>query len=152
MLKDLRKEIGKLSNRKRAEASKWFFKTGKGEYGEGDVFNGLSVPDCRKIAKNFSNIDLGNIEKLLRSKIHEERLIALLILVDKFKKGDEKIRKEIYNFYLKNTYGINNWDLVDLSSHKIIGSYLLNKDRKILYKLAKSKNLWERRIAVVIKR
>jgi len=149
MLKDLRKEIGKLSNRKRAEASKWFFKTGKGEYGEGDVFNGLSVPDCRKIAKNFSNIDLGNIEKLLRSKIHEERLIALLILVDKFKKGDEKIRKEIYNFYLKNTYGINNWDLVDLSSHKIIGSYLLNKDRKILYKLAKSKNLWERRIAVV---
>ncbi len=126
-----------------------FFKTGKGQYGEGDVFLGVMVPEQRKVAKKYSELSLKGIKTLLYSKIHEHRLVSLFILIDKYKRSDEKGKKEIYNFYLKNTKQVNNWDLVDLSAHKIVGDYLLDKDRKILYKLVKSKNLWERRISII---
>ena len=148
-LKDLKKELKKLSNPKRAEASKWFFKTGIGEYGEGDIFIGTTVPNQRGVAKKYGELELSDVQKLLNSKIHEERLTALFILVNQYEKADEKDRKKIYNFYLKNSKNINNWDLVDSSAHKIVGSYLLDKDRNILYKLVKSSNIWERRISVV---
>ena len=126
-----------------------FFKTGKGEYGEGDVFIGLKVPDIRKVVKKHTDIPIFDLKQLLRSKIHEERLSALLILVYQFKNGDEKKREKIFNFYLKNTKYINNWDLVDLSAGYIVGGYLEKRNRKILEKLAKSKSLWERRIAMI---
>lgn len=126
-----------------------FFKTGKGEYGEGDVFWGISVPIQRKVAKKYSKIDLNEVIALLKSKIHEHRLTALLILVDKYHNADPLSQKTIFNLYLKNTKFINNWDLVDLSSPNIVGDYLLNNNKQILIKLARSKNLWERRIAVL---
>lgn len=148
-LLELRRELKKIANPQKAKNLQRFFKTGKGEYGEGDVFLGITVPLSRKIAIKFKNLSFLEITKLLQSKIHEERLIALLILVQQFNKAEEKIRKEIYEFYLKNTKHINNWDLVDLSSHEIVGGYLLNKNADILKKLAKSKNLWEKRIACI---
>ncbi|OGE79223.1 MAG: DNA alkylation repair protein [Candidatus Doudnabacteria bacterium RIFCSPHIGHO2_01_FULL_46_14] len=143
------KEIRKLSNPKRARISLGFFKTGKGHYGEGDLFLGLKVPECRNIAKKHISAGFTAIGKLLKSKFHEERLIALLILTYQFEKADQKGQKEIFNFFLANTKYVNNWDLVDLSSYKIVGQYLLDKNRRLLYKLANSKNLWERRIAIV---
>jgi len=133
----------------KAVASKRYFKCGKGEYGEGDQFTGLTLIDVREIAKQYKNISLKEIEIILKSKIHEERTIALAILVEQFKKAKEKQRTAIYKLYLKNTRFINNWDLVDISAPKIIGPYLENKNRNILYKLAKSKLLWERRIAIM---
>lgn len=147
----IQKELRLLADPKKARILAGFFKTGKGEYGEGDQFLGIAVPLQRKIAKQFSDLELFEIEKLLSSDIHEERLTSLLILVSKFEKGNEKTKDKIYQFYLKNTKKINNWDLVDLSAPKISGAYLLkNKEqRKILYKLARSKNLWERRIAII---
>jgi 3-methyladenine DNA glycosylase AlkD len=148
LLKEIKKEIESKTNKKKAELLQRFFKTGKGEYGEGDVFLGITVPESRKLAIKYSSLPLNEVEELLKSKFHEERLIALLLLVHNYKKHPEK-RAEIYNFYLKNTDSINNWDLVDLSCHKIIGEYLLDGDRSILYKLAKSSNLWERRISII---
>lgn len=144
----LKEEIKKHSNSELAEFLKRFFKTGKGEYAEGDIFAGIKVPVSRKIARKFKDLNFVYLSELIKSKIHEERLIALLILVDKMKKAEEKERNEIYKFYLKNLKYVNNWDLVDLSAEKIIGEYLSGKDRKILFKLAKG-NLWERRIAII---
>ena len=150
MLSTIREEIKKYADSKRAEVSMWFFKTEKGQYGYGDKFIGLTVPIQRKIALKFSNLDLPDIEKLLNSDVHEERLISLFILVYKFKKGNEKVREEIFNFYLKSTKNINNWDLVDTSAPKIVGEYLrANHKEEMLKKLAESKNLWERRIAMI---
>jgi len=149
MLVKIRKETRKTADPKRAALLRRFFKTGPGEYGEGDVFLGLTVPQSREIAKKYSDLKLAEAEKLIHSKIHEERLIALLILVIKFKSSDEGDREKIYHFYLKNTKFINNWDLVDLSADKIVGSYLLDKNKNILTQLAHSKNVWERRIAVL---
>lgn len=126
-----------------------FFKTGKGEYAEGDILIGVTVPQSRVIAKKYYNISLGDNIKLLHSKIHEERLVALFILCDKFKRGNEDEKKTIYKLYLDNTKYINNWDLVDSSAYKIVGEYLLNRQRSILYKLVKSELLWDRRIAIV---
>jgi len=149
MINKLKEEIAKISNPEKAKLLQRFFKTGKGEYGEGDIFLGISVPEQREIAKEFFNkLSLDDIQILLNSKFHEERLIGLLILTDKYKKTDNK--ESIVNFYLKNAKNsrINNWDLVDLSCHKIVGDYLIDKDRKILYELLKG-NLWEKRIAVV---
>jgi 3-methyladenine DNA glycosylase AlkD len=127
----------------------WFFKTGKGDYGEGDVFAGIKVPVQRKIAKEFNQLEYSEVKQLLASKIHEERLIALLILVDKFENGSEKEKEKIFNYYIENRKGVNNWDLVDLSAPKIAGSYLLNRDKMLLYDFASSDNLWERRIAII---
>ena len=146
---EIKKELQKLSNPKQAELLQRFFKTGRGEYGEGDIFLGIKVPEQRKVAKRHPNLSLREIQELLLSKVHEHRLTSLFILIDKYKKSDEKGKKEIFNFYLKNTRNINNWDLIDLSAPKIVGNYLLDKPRKILYKLAKSKNLWERRISIL---
>jgi 3-methyladenine DNA glycosylase AlkD len=148
-LDQLRKELKRIADSQRAKFLQGYFKTGKGEYGEGDVFLGITVPLSRKIAIKFKNLSFLEISKLLQSKFHEERLIALLILVENFKRGNEEIQEKIYEFYLKNTKGINNWDLVDLSSHEIVGNYLLNKDKSVLLKLTKSKDIWERRIAVI---
>jgi 3-methyladenine DNA glycosylase AlkD len=110
---------------------------------------GLTVPQSRKIAIKFKDLSFSDIKKLLQSKIHEERVIALLILVHNFEKGSKEHQKDIYDYYLKNTKYINNWDLVDLSADKIVGQYLLDKSKDILFRLAHSENLWERRISIV---
>lgn len=204
MLKSLIKELNQLANPEKAKNLARFFKTGQGEYGEGDIFLGITVPEQRALVKKYQNLNLNDCQKLLKSKIHEHRLVALLILVAKFKKfqkysiyqsslssprlrggvpqsgtegcinsttpsplrratppqrGGEvinksaqnqyKIQQKIFNLYLKNAKYINNWDLVDLSAPNIVGNYLLDKDRKILYRLANSKNLWQRRIAIL---
>ncbi len=154
LIENLKKDILKLANPKQATLLQKFFKTGKGEYGEGDIFLGLKVPDIRKITKQFSNIQLDELQELLNSKIHEHRLAALLILVDHYEKHSER-RKEIFDFYLKNTKYINNWDLVDLSAPSIIGRFIFNTGKSypvrvsILFKLAESENIWERRIAIL---
>ncbi|MFH1289741.1 MAG: DNA alkylation repair protein [Patescibacteria group bacterium] len=149
MLNNLKKDLKNLSNSKKAGTHSRFFKTGKGEYGEGDIFLGVVVPEQRKISKKYENLSLPDLQKLLSSKIHEYRFIALCILVLKYKKVTEVEKEKIVDFYLKNTKNINNWDLVDSSAHCILGNYLLEKDKSILYKLAKSRNLWERRIAII---
>jgi len=151
MLDQLKKELQKLANSEKAKDLSRFFKTGKGQYGEGDIFLGVSVPDQRKTARKYPNLSLDEIQELLSSKVHEHRLTSLFILINKYQKSDDKNKKKMFDFYLKNTKNINNWDLVDSSSSYIVGDYLLNKAEKrtILYKLAESKNLWERRIAVM---
>ena len=145
MLNQLKKELSKLKNKEKAEILSRFFKTGKGQYSEGDIFLGITVPQQRKIAKEYSNLTLEDLQELISSKIHEYRLISLLILIIKYKNS----KQEIFNFYLKNTKNINNWDLVDLSAPNIIGNYIIQKDKSILYKLARSNNLWEKRIAIL---
>jgi 3-methyladenine DNA glycosylase AlkD len=148
-LKDIRKKIESEKNPKQAVILQRFFKTGKGEYGEGDVFYGIKVPVQRTIAKMFNDLSLDDLKELIHSKIHEERLIAAFILIDQYKKGDEKKKKTVFDFYLRNRKGINNWDLVDLSAPKIVGEHLLNKEKDLLYKFARSKDLWEKRIAIL---
>jgi len=148
-LPQLKSELKKLASAKRAEASRWFFKTGPGEYGAGDKFLGVINPDMRQVAKEFYNLPLADLDKLLASAWHEERQTALFILVHQYEKGEEEARRKIYKFYLAHAKRINNWDLVDLSAHKIVGEHLAGKDRDILYKLVRSKNLWERRIAII---
>lgn len=144
------KEIREKENPEKAKLLARFFKTGKGQYGEGDLFLGIVVPESRKIAVKYVDLPLKEIEKLLKNKYHEVRLTALLILVRRYRKTDSEIeKKNIYNFYLKNTKYINNWDLVDLSTSYIVGDYLVNKNKTILEKLARSNNLWERRIAII---
>lgn len=148
-LTELRNELLKERNPDQAKIHQRFFKTGKGEYGEGDVFYGIKVPVVRRIAKIFRDLSFDDLKVLLSSEVHEERLVAGLILVEQFSKGDEKLKKKIFRFYLNNRKAINNWDLVDLTAPKIVGSYLLDKDKKILYDLASSENIWERRIAIL---
>ena len=146
---ELRSKLNTLADKNVAKTMQWFFKTGKGDYGEGDVFIGLKVPTQRKLAKEFKDLSLTDIKQLLSSSVHEERLISLFILIGKYQKAEEKGKKEIFNLYLKNRKGVNNWDLVDISAPKIIGGYLLEKDKSILFKFAVSKNLWDRRIAIL---
>ncbi len=148
-LAEIRKAISKQKNPAQAIILQRFFKTGKGEYGQGDIFYGIKVPEQRIIAKQFKDLSLDSLKTLILSKVHEERLIAAFILVDQFKSGDEKKKKIIFNFYLKNRKGINNWDLVDLSAPKIIGAYLIDKEKDRLYKFAHSKDLWEKRISII---
>jgi len=145
----IRREMRRLASRDKARDLQRFFKTGKGEYGEGDVFIGLTVPNIRKLARKHPGLSRAEVRGFLRSRIHEERLFALLVLVRQFSRGDERTRKQIYTFYLKNARYVNNWDLVDLSAHQIVGAYLQDKDRAVLWRLAQSKDLWERRIAVL---
>jgi len=148
-LAELQKVIKQKANIKQAEILQRFFKTGPGEYGEGDIFYGIKVPVQRTIANQFNHLPLNDLQVLLQSKIHEERLIALLILVGKFKHANEEVREKLFDFYLKNSKRINNWDLVDLSADKIVGAFLIDKDKSQLFKLAKSTNIWERRIAMI---
>ena len=149
MLKNLEKEINKLKNKEKAKVYARFFKTGKGQYSEGDIFLGLTVPEQRKIALRYLGLSLKDLSKLLHSRVHEYRFTALEILVVKYEKGDLNLKNKIANFYLKNTKYINNWDLVDTSAPYILGDYLLDKDKSILFSLAKSSNLWEKRIAII---
>lgn len=146
-LADLKKELKNEADAKRAKLLQRFFKTAPGQYGYGDVFLGIPVPLVRQIAKKYHGLKLKEAEKLLHSKEHEARLTALLILVDKFEKGENTTK--IFKLYLKNAKYVNNWDLVDLSVHKIVGAYLYKKPKTILYKLARSKNLWEKRMAII---
>lgn len=148
-LKKLKNELKKLANKKQAEILQRFFKTSKGQYGAGDIFLGIKVPAQRSVAKKYTDLSLAEIQELLNSKIHEYRLIALLILLSQYQGAETQNRKKLVELYLKNTANINNWDLVDLSCHYILGDYLLYRPRRILYKLAKSKNLWEKRIAII---
>lgn len=145
----IQKELRAVSSKERAILSSRYFKTGPGQYGEGDRFIGATMPQQRVIAKNHLNSTLSDIQQMLDSKIHEERMIGLLILTYQFPKATQQGKSAIYDFYLKNTSRINNWDLVDVTAPKIIGEYLLDKDWDILYKLAESKMLWERRIAIL---
>ena len=139
-----------VGNARKASHAACFFKTGKGEYGEGDRFIGCTVPETRKVAKANSGASFAELDRLLNDEMHECRLWALMILVAQFKSADERRRKEIVDFYLSRTSRVNNWDLVDLSAYHIIGEWLKDKDdRSLLYRLAKSRLLWDQRIAVV---
>jgi 3-methyladenine DNA glycosylase AlkD len=149
MLKQLLSEMQSLANPEKAKLLSGFFKTGKGDYGEGDIFLGIVVPVQREVAGRHRGLSLPEIQELLNSKIHEHRLTALFILIHQYKKVDKDGKDAIVKLYLANTKNINNWDLVDLSAPRILGEYLLNKDRKMLYKMAKSELLWDRRIAVL---
>lgn len=126
-----------------------FFKTGKGEYAEGDVFIGVTVPKQRALARTFRDLPLAEVTTLLASKVHEERLTALLILVSRFERGDDETKREVVDLYLANLKHVNNWDLVDSSAPQILGEWLLTRDRRLLRKLAVSKDLWERRVAML---
>lgn len=146
---DIVQALKKISSKEKALSSARFFKTAPGQYGYGDVFIGVTVPEQRKIAKVFRDLPLAEITKLLESKIHEHRLTALEILAMQFEQGDDKTQEKLVRFYLKHLKYINNWDLVDTSASYILGKYLIDQDRKILYKLARSKNIWERRVTIV---
>lgn len=167
-LKKIRNHILKIATTERANTNKWFFKTGPGEYGEGDKFLGITVPQTRKLAKAYTHLNLPLIERLLKSEFHEERLLAILILIDKFEKETKlKKKEEIFNFYLKNIKYVNNWDLVDLSAPKIVGNFIKEKYSlktkncsgvKFLLSLVKDEfrfvknykeKLWEKRIGIV---
>ncbi len=139
------------SDRERAQFLQGFFKTGKGQYAEGDKFLGLPVPLIRKIArKHYRSADPATVLELLQEKWHEARFIALLIWILQFEKGDEKVRRDIYRLYYQNRDYVNNWDLVDLSAPKIVGAYLFEQnDPSPLYRLARDKNIWRRRIAML---
>jgi 3-methyladenine DNA glycosylase AlkD len=149
-LMDITSELKNFGSPERAKHSLRFFKTDIGQYGEGDLFYGASVPEMRSVARKYKDIILDDVQELLKNKYHECRLVALLILVDRFEHPKTySDRKKIYEIYLNNTKYINNWDLVDSSAHKIVGAYLYDKDRKRLYELAKSENLWEKRISII---
>lgn len=141
-------ELRSMAMPERAVSSARFFKTGKGEYAEGDVFIGLTVPQTRSIAKKYWQLPFADIKELLQSHIHEFRLCALLILVERYT-TESDMHERIYSFYFDNIAQINNWDLVDSTAQYIVGDYLENKSRKILYTLAHSKKMWERRIGIV---
>lgn len=145
----VKKELASLANPSKARVLQGFFKTGPGQYGEGDEFLGVTVPQSRAVAKKFIEADFSEIKLLLGSKIHEERLVALLILVEKFKKGDGARQKEVFDFFMQNRARANNWDLVDLSADKIAGEHLFSRDKSVLFELAKSSHIWDKRIAIV---
>lgn len=148
-LLQLKKELRANGSPQKAKNSAWFFKTGKGQYGEGDVFIGLTVPEQRAIAARYVELSLRDLEQLLHSKEHEFRLTALLILLLRFEKGNTADKKKIHTLYLRNTKWVNNWDLVDSSASTLVGEYLVGADKTLLKKLAVSKSLWERRIAMI---
>ena len=146
---ELEKELSSLEDSHTASFLKRFFKTGPGEYGEGDLFRGIRVPVLRKLAKEYQSLTLAETEVLLRSSYHEDRLLALLILVRAYLRGDDAVKEKAFDLYLKNTQFINNWDLVDSSAAQIVGAFLWDKNRDVLYRLARSSDLWERRIAII---
>ncbi len=149
MLEEIQRQLIRLSNAEDGEFLQRFFKTGPGQYGEGDRFRGIRVPVLRRLSSAHQDIPLALAEQLLRSAYHEDRLLALLILMRKFARADAAGRAGIYTLYLGNTRFINNWDLVDASAAQIVGAYLSDKSRKPLYQLARSDSLWERRIAIL---
>lgn len=151
MRAQLRQDLNDCINPDKAAFYPKFFKTGKGEYGEGDIFIGITVPQIRQVVKKYETIaTLSDIKPLMLDPIHEIRAAAIFILVNQFKKtNDPFIQKSIYDFYLQHTKGINNWDLVDGSAAQIVGAYLYDKDRSKLYALVQSSNMWEQRIAII---
>jgi 3-methyladenine DNA glycosylase AlkD len=150
MYKIFKKALEDAANPDKAAVLAGFFKTGKGQYGERDIFIGVTIPAIRSICKQyFRQAELTDIQALLNDPIHEVRLLGVLLLVYQFEKADLEIRKTLYEFYLTNTVHINNWDLVDLSARQIVGCYLYDKDRAVLYQLAESDSLWEQRIAII---
>lgn len=153
---ELQKDLYNLANPEKAKIFGRFFKTGKGEYGEGDKFLGIMTGPIQDLAGKYKDLSFPDLQKLLNGQYHEERSLAIQILLRQYEKGERVKKGEVFDFYLKNTKKINNWDLVDISAPKIIGESLRDKDmkilgegRKILYKLARSENLWERRIAIM---
>ncbi|MEK6844242.1 MAG: DNA alkylation repair protein [Nanoarchaeota archaeon] len=147
---EIQLELRKYAKPEKIPIYKNFFKTGKGEYGEGDEFLGITVPDTRRVAKNNVDVSFEELTSILKSNIHEDRMCALLILVYKYEKADsEKYKKEIIDFYIKNHLYGNNWDLIDCVADKLLGKWLIDKNKDILYNYAKSNNLWERRIAII---
>lgn len=146
---DVQQDLRAIADPEIADDSLRFFKTGVGEYGEGDQFLGIRVPDIREVARHYRQLSIKHTEKLLSSNYHEERLCALIILVNKVKKTDPEKHRKIYELYLDNTSHINNWDLIDTSAQHIVGSYLADKERTALYTLAKSDHWWDRRIAIM---
>ena len=146
---NIRDELRRLGNKEVAENSQKFFKTGKGQYGEGDRFLGIRVPVLRKLAKKYRGISIDETSLLLKSEFHEERMLSLFILIDIFKKAKREDKKTVYNLYLDNTKFINNWDLVDCSAEHIVGAYLRRIKKQPIYNLANSEILWERRISII---
>ncbi len=149
MNESIKKEIKQLGNKEYANRLQKYFKAGKGEYGEGDKFLGIRVPLIRKTAKKHKTLSINETSEFLKSPFHEERLFSLFVLVYLFKKANDKDKKRIYTLYLINTRFINNWDLVDASAGHIVGAYLLARDKEPIYVLARSKNIWERRISII---
>jgi 3-methyladenine DNA glycosylase AlkD len=150
LVEDIIKDIKSYADQNIASHSQKFFKTGKGEYGEGDRFLGIRVPILRKLSKKYRDIPTKIAIKLLKNEYHEIRLLALFILTIRYQKAKTKEeQKEIYDLYLQHTIYINNWDLADSSANKIVGAYLVDKDREILYRLATSNSLWERRVSII---
>ena len=147
--RQVQEQLRSLSSPEAAALAARFFKTGPGQYGEGDVFLGLSAAEMHKLAKEHRTLSFADLKVLLRSAIHEDRMLALLILVLRTSKSDEATKKQVYDLYLAHTRYINNWDLVDASAREIVGGYLADKGREPLYQLVASQNLWERRISIV---
>jgi 3-methyladenine DNA glycosylase AlkD len=145
----LRRDLRKVASRERADVSRRFFKTGPGEYGAGDRFLGVTVPELRRLARLYQNLPLKDVVRLLKSGWHEERQLALLILIRQYQRANPAQRDTIYNLYLRNTRHINNWDLVDCSAGPIVGAHLEGGGRQPLRRLAKSPSVWERRIAML---
>ena len=143
------RDLRKLSSRERAKVSRWFFKTAPGQYGAGDRFRGISVPNLRALAKKYEDIPRVTVSRLLKSPWHEDRLLALLILIREYERGDDRTRRAIHQLYLNNTRWVNNWDLVDSSAPQLVGAHLENGNRRLLRRLAKSSAVWERRIAMI---
>lgn len=146
---DVKQKLKFLASPDVAKSSMRFFKTGPGQYGEGDTFIGVKVPTLRTVSREFRSLPLEEVGSLLNSPIHEERHLALMILVLQVATCDDAYRRAAFDFYLKNTKCINNWDLVDCSAPQVVGGYLLDKSRKPLFQLTQSKSLWDRRIAIV---
>ncbi|HKX27470.1 MAG TPA: DNA alkylation repair protein [Blastocatellia bacterium] len=146
---EIRDRLTQLGDQQKAQALQKFFKTGPGEYGEGDIFLGIRVPDLRRLVGIYQALPIPQALRLLRSPVHEERLFAILLMVRTYSKASEPEKERLYEIYLENTTYINNWDLVDSSAPQIVGAFLIDKDKKPLYRLAKSTSLWERRIAIM---
>jgi 3-methyladenine DNA glycosylase AlkD len=145
MMEDIKRDLRALANPKKAKVLQGFFKTGPGQYGQGDVFLGVTVPESRRVAKKYAGAGIDVVKDLLYSKTHEERLVALLMLVDRYRQDPHGVAR----FYLDNLRQVNNWDLVDLTAPKILGPFLEKTDRSLLYKLARSEALWERRVVIL---
>lgn len=143
------RRLREVSTPEHAQVALRYFKTGPGQYGEGDRFLGVRVPELRKVVREFRTLVIAEVLKLLQSPWHEARALALLILVEQYKRGDAGTRETIFQLYLRNTAHINNWDLVDASAPHIVGAHVRDGDRSVLRRLAKSKSLWERRIAII---
>jgi 3-methyladenine DNA glycosylase AlkD len=146
---DVRKELQSMADPDKVPILQRFFKTKPGQYGEGDIFIGVMVPQSRQVAKKFSQLTLGEVRTLLYSRIHEERLVALLILAWRYGTASSREKEDIVKFYLDHIKQVNNWDLVDLSAPNILGAHLVHRDRRLLYRLVRSESVWERRIAIV---